>query len=112
MRKAPVPTVILFLRIPVELRGRLDAKLRERKSAGAWSATLQSVSVEALTHGLAHVGENPAQLSHPAIPARPTPAPSPAVSRATVDLAKRTAAKSTGARKAKPAAKASKRGGK
>lgn len=111
MRQSPVPTITLFLRIPVELRQRIEAKLRQRKDAGAWSATLQSVSIEAIALGLAHVGENPAQLTHPAIKATP-PAPGP-VSRATVDLAKRTAAKATGARKAKPAAKAaSKRGGK
>lgn len=106
--KTPTPTVTLFLRIPVELRQRIEAKLRQRKDAGAWSATLQSVSIEAIGLGLASVGANPAQLSHPAIVKAPD-----APSKATATLAKLTASKATGGRKVKPAAKsASKRGGK
>lgn len=106
------PTVTLFLRIPPELRERVAATLKRRKDDGAWSATLQSVSIEAIEKGLALVGVNPAQLSHPAIVKAPAP------SKATVALAKATAAKVvSGARKAASksagqASKASKRGGK
>ena len=88
--RTPAPTVTLFLRIPPALRERIAAKLKARQDDGAFNATLQSVSIEAIERGLALVGENPAQL--------------------TVALAKATARKVTGAgRKVKPA---SKRGGK
>lgn len=110
--KTATPTVTLFLRIPLELRSRIEAKLKERHAASAYRATLQSVSIEAIERGLALVGENPAQLSHPAVAKVP-----PAPSKATAQLAKLTAAKVSGPRKAasKPvgqARKASKRGGK
>lgn len=122
--KTATPTVTLFLRIPPALRDRLAAKLKERHADGAYRATLQSVSIEAIDRGLASVGENPAQLSHPAVAkaaaGRPSVyvLPTPAPSKATAQLAKLTAAKVSGRRKAasKPAgqakAKASKRGGK
>lgn len=111
---AALPTVTLFLRIPVELRQRVEAKLTERHRDGAYRATLQSVAIEAIGAGLASVGANPAQLSHPAVTAKAAPAP---VSKATAELARIVSGKATGARKAKapkaPKAKAaSKRGGK
>lgn len=96
-----LPTVTLFLRIPVELRQRVEAKLGDRHRDGAYRATLQSVAIEAIDKGLAAVGFNPAQLVHPATVAKP--------SKATADLAKLTAKKATGSRKARAA---SKRGGK
>lgn len=114
---AALPTVTLFLRIPLELRQRVEAKLTERHRDGAYRATLQSVAIEAIRAGLASVGVNPAQLSHPGLAVTASKAP---VSKATAELARVTAKKATGTRKAKVVAAggaaghrlASKRGGK
>lgn len=111
--KTATPTVTLFLRIPVPLRERIEAKLKARHADGAYKATLQSVSIEAIERGLALVGENPAQLKLPATPASVKPASYTLPSRAAADLAKLHAAKVSGGRKSaskpsSPARKASK----
>lgn len=103
------PTVVVFLRVSPELRDRLAA------AAKAQHRPVAHVAIEAIKLGLPTVGKNPAQLD--AFDGLPTPMRTTAamrapVSRATVELASKTAAKVSGPRKAKPTAKRpSKKGG-